>query len=337
MGFDRTTNFKPSTKKQLKRYTRKAKEKEKFKPKKVAAEDLHKRMLAQVKDVAFKKLLLGKPSKTVAARGSQFLNKYFKLLLDKRETQAKALILEPKSKFMTPVRVPKLDVTQGGQFCYEVEGLWHAFSWHDLQELFMVLLNKPSMVSEPSTAAELAKRALRQVLGVVSTKTGFDLVSPKATLKIWEPLRSDLVKKFKKFSKELPEATDKPKGKKSKRIEVVEAEEEIPTKPKRSKKEKIKKATKSERSDAAKPSKKEKLNNRSEKPGRLPNLTDKNVLKLAGKKKYKKGMGEVQALIPENGISVRKFYERADKKKLDVKRTQIYLSVMRRAGDVTVH
>lgn len=318
MSFAKPKDFKPSTKKQLKRYARRAREKETMKPKKIERESSMAHMLKQVNFKAFRNLLKIGFSSTVQKRTGSLLSAYSAKLIEKHRNQSAMLAKDPKSKFLTPIKVPELDPSQSKQFCYELEGLWAAFGFEDNLELLKTAIGKEAKISEPTTAAELAKRALRQVLGIVYSKKGFDLANPKATLKIWEPLRSETMKKMKKAAKNInldSSDAESPKlSKKKERRKMVAVEEPKP---------------------------KKKLNAKPEKENgkrsRLPNLADDNVLKPKKGHSYKKGMGEVFGLIPKEGITVKKFYSLAAKKKMDAQRTQIYLSVMRRNGTVTVH
>lgn len=338
--------FKPSTKKEQAEYAERAKIKEKTKSeteKKIkeeyAIEKIDKRFRVQIEKCAennksLRLLLANKHSKVVAKNGNAFLIRYFVFLATKKRTQEIALEKDPKIRLSWPIVVPELNTDQSRQFCYEVEGTWCAFAWDDFNELLEIAIGKPHKLPELSTVAELTKRAMRQVLGTTFDKSGFSLRSPKDTLQLWEPLRKKYMGKKQKLIEQI-EAIDEPINKKKKRAaEIADLDEdEVP---------KSKKVKQLKKELDGKASKKEKLNGKApkeEKKERAPrqaNLKDENKLKPMDGYDYTKGMGEVFALLPKKGITVAQFFKDAKKKKMDLVRTRIYLSTMRRDGAVTV-
>lgn len=332
MSFLKPKKFVPSTNKELREYSRRAREKEKQKPVKITQADLEKRYRIQVKKCAnnnasLLRILAGKPSKVVKRNREAFLKMYFERLRYHKGLHEEALAKNPKITFYTKVDAPVLDRSQPGQFCYEVEGAWGNFNWDDMGALLIVATGKHRRLPEFTTTAELTKRAMRQILGFVETKSGFTLASPKATFKLWEPLRKEIMgKKSKKKLREQIEAIDE-KPRKKKRVEAVEDldEDEVPKK---------KKSKELKKELAGKTSKKEKLNGH--KRARAPNLKDDDRLKPVGTPEYTKGMGEVWELIPRKGITAADFFKAAKKARLDALRTRQYLSIMRREGTVVV-
>lgn len=317
MTFGKSQPFKPSTRKQLKKYASRAKQKEKEKPK-AKLDSPQERLLKQVrlcKNTSMLKLAKGLPSKLVKKNGAKFLEYYFELLAAKDRVQRRALKKEPKKRLMWRVVAPVIDVSQPGQFCYDLEGTWCVYGWEDISELLGIAVGTGKCPPELSPMTELVKRAMRQVLGIVSDKRGFSLSSPKHTLKLWEPLRKKYMGKKQKLREQI-EAIDETPKKKKKRKDI--AAREASTEPKKLKKELNGKPAKSERAARAK------------------NLKPDDRLKPSGERDYKKGMGEVWELLPKKGITVTDFFKAAKKKRLDPVRTRMYLAVMRRDGAVEV-
>lgn len=326
MSFGKPKEFKPSTRKELKAYSRRAKEKEKTSAPKVKREDLEKRFRKQIiakgSNKTLLRLLEGRPSKVIKANGETFLRRYFERLRFHKKLREKELARDPKKIQYASVQAPVMDLIQPGAFCYAVEGSWANFSWDDMSSMLIAAIGKGHRLPEYTTTAELTKRAMRQILGFVETKSGFSLASPKATAKLWEPLRKEIMSKKSKKLREQIEAIDEPKKlkKKKKRVEVVELEEEVPQK-KAKKKDKLNGKRQKEESPRTK---------------RATNLKDDNRLKPVGDHSYSRGMGEVWGLLPRKGILVADFFKAAKKKKMDELRTRQYLAIMRRQGSVSV-
>lgn len=359
MGFSSTPKFVPSTKKEIRNYGKGAVEKEKkrLEERKFRLESLEKRFRIQIEKCAegnatLGKLLADKPSKTVRKNAKAFLVRYFTLLADKRLRQLQARKIDPKSTFMWDVKAPKLDLLQQGQFVIEVQASWCVFNWDDMTELLNIVIGKKKHgLPELTTVTEFVKRAMLQILGASPTKTSFSLSSPEATFELWEPLRKKYMGKKQKLIEAIEAIDETPVKKKKKRTAITESAEfaehdrdqkklkkikkldeapaEIPTKKK--------KRVSGSEEVSEKPKKKEKLNGHDESDSkRLPNLKDDSVLKTKGKHEYRKGMGQVWSLLTKEGITAKKFFGLAAKKKMDPVRTRIYLATMRRSGSVTV-
>lgn len=339
MGFNNAKSFKPSTPKEVRQYGRNARkaEKEKKAEKQFRIESLEKRFRIQIKKCAdsnasLRKLLEGKQSRVVEKNKEKFLHRYFSQLATQRKHQQEVLAKDPKARLLWQIKVPKLDISQPGQFCYQVEGTWCMFDWDGLSALLMIAIGKGHRLPELTTVQELVKRAMRQILGFTKVKGGFSLRSPEDTFKLWEPLRKKYMSKKSKKLRERIEAIDEKPRKKKPRVEVVEVEEEIPQK----KKKKLRSTETTV--DVPKKMKKSKLNGKEvkERAKRAANLKDDNRLKPVGDHQYRKGMGEVWALLPKKGIVVSDFFKAAKKARLDPLRTRQYLSIMRREGSIEV-
>lgn len=321
-------------------YSKRARQKEKAKVK-FKLENLEDRFRIQIEKCAensltLRKLLDNRPSKIVKKNGQAFLKRYLRLIKEKISRQRYFLKENPKVTLMWKAAVPVLDIGQPGQFCYDVQGTWCLFNWDELSELLLIATGKRKHgLPELTTVTEMVTRAMWQIVGAEKTKIGFSLSSPKATLKLWEPLRKEIMSKKSKKLRDRIEAIDEPKKKKT---VYDEAHDKYVGTKKKTKKaaaiedlgdDEVPKKKKLEKELNGKPSK-------SEKPKRQPNLKDENRLKPVGEHDYTKGMGEVWALLPKKGILVPDFFKAAKKAKLDALRTRQYLSIMRREGAVQV-
>ncbi len=343
MGFSKQKGASSKAPAEIVDYAERAKLKEKERErKKFEIQDLEARFRTQVEKCAannktLKRLLAGKHSKVVERNSQAFLKRYTEMLSQKKCSQLHHLKENPKAKVMWVIKFPNLDLNQPGQFVYDVEGAWCVFAWDDLSDLLKIAIGGEHKLPERTTLAELVKRAMLQCIGA-GLKT-YSLANPKATFKIWEPLRKMYMSKKQELRK-LIESIDEEPGKAKKEKKVKKLKEAAPEPGSRVKKKNklgrvYAKGQKVGLPDKVKTSKREKTEAEPRKYAK--HLRDDNVLKAGEDPGYSAGMAEVFSLIPKTGIKVSEFNKLVKKKKMDHQRTRIYLAKMRRENSVTVH
>lgn len=360
MSFTDLKKFKPSTRKQLKRYHRRAMKKDAAKgvtKEQVteAFENDRKRALKIIRAskgrASLLKLFKQERSKAVRENRVKLMRFFCGRMLEALRSQLEHSELlksqgRKQSFFSYPVHYPDLHPGQINQFAYDLWGSMALFGIDHLDEFLSIAVGKTVKISDVTITRALAGEALLQACGLVRISNHeFKMSSPSRIKKLWLRFRRKYTvgskKLFNKSKKTKNEDSEVKKGKKwLDKTSEPESEDEGADVEKKTKKKLKEKPSKKDRTEkkSKKEKRKEKKTAREEKPEkkrtRLPNINDETMLRSTGVGEYQRTLGKIYDLIPKKWTSLKAINKLAKKEGHDLKLVRQYISIFRKGETV---